>query len=306
MKKLIILNITLALITCGTGLLQAGPGTTGAEFLRINPDARIVGMGETYAALDTIANAAFTNPAALANTEQKNFSATHIVWFSEIQDETFYYQQPLSADWGLGAGLTFLHMDTISARDAAGALTGTSYKASDTAVSLGIGKKLGKTFLAGSNIKVIQSKLADKKAQSYALDAGILWKDIMGKIAAGAVVQNIGTKIKFDQESDPLPLAVRTGIMYSPLEEHNFIIACDAESYLKDGKINVHTGLEYWLTSYFALRAGYKTSTIADLDMTSGITAGIGINIGSLGLDYAFVPYGILGETHRISLGFKF
>jgi hypothetical protein len=306
MKKQIILNITLALIICSVGSLQAGPGTTGAEFLRINPDARIVSMGETYAAIDNIAIAAFTNPAALANTDQKNINATHIVWFSEVQDETLYYQQPLSANWGLGIGLTYLHMDALNVRDSAGTLTGTSYEASDTAFSLGIGRKLGETFMVGSNIKVIQSKLATKKAQSYALDAGILWKDIMGKLAAGAVVQNIGTKIKFDQESDPLPLAVRAGILYSPLEERSFLLVCDVESYLNDGKVNIHTGLEYWLTSYFALRAGYKTNTIADLDTTSGISAGIGINIGSLGLDYSFVPYGILGDTHRISLGFRF
>ncbi|MBI5554436.1 MAG: PorV/PorQ family protein [Elusimicrobia bacterium] len=257
----------------------AGSGITGAEFLRINPEARIVGMGETYAAIDSTANAAFTNPAALANNEQRNISATHIVWFGGVQDETLYYQQPLSANWGMGAGLTYLHMDAMAARDDAGVLTGTSYRATDTALSLGIGKKLAQTFMVGSNFKVIQSKLADKKAQSYAVDAGILWKDIMGKLAAGAVVQNIGTKIKFDQESDPLPLALRTGIIYSPLEERNLLLACDAESYLKDGKINIHAGLEYWLTSFFALRAGYKTNTIADLDTISGISAGIGINI---------------------------
>lgn len=306
MKKTIILNIFSAWIIFSTGSLQAGPGTTGAEFLRINPDARIVGMGETYAAMDSVANAAFTNPAALANMEHKNITATHIVWFGEVQDETLYYQQPLAANWGIGAGLTYLHMDTIAARDSAGAMTGTSYEASDMALSLGIGKILVETLLVGTNIKVIQSKLADKKAQSYAVDAGIIWKDLMGKLAAGAIVQNIGTKIKFDQESDPLPLAVRAGILYSPFEERNLLLACDSDSYLKDGKINIHTGLEYWLTSYFALRAGYKTNTIADLDTTSGISAGIGINIGSLDLDYAFVPYGILGDTHRISMGFKF
>ncbi len=306
MKKITLLNILSAWIIFSTGSLHAGPGTTGAEFLRIYPDARIVGMGETFAAMGSVANAAFTNPAALANTEQKNINATHIVWFSEVQDETIYYQQPLSGNWGIGAGLTYLHMEKIAARDASGFLTGVSCEASDTALSLGIGKKLAETFLVGTNIKVIQSKLADKKAQSYAVDAGILWKDIMGKLAAGAVVQNMGTKIKFDQESDPLPLAVRAGILYSPLEKRNFLLAGDAESYLKDGKINIHTGLEYWLTSYFALRAGYKTNTIADLDTISGLSAGIGINIGSVGLDYAFVPYGILGDTHRISLGFKF
>jgi len=38
----------------------------------------------------------------------------------------------------------------------------------------------------------------------------------------------------------------------------------------------------------------------------SGLSVGAGIVWGSAKLDYAFVPYGDLGNTHRISLGYRF
>jgi len=51
-----------------------------------------------------------------------------------------------------------------------------------------------------------------------------------------------------------------------------------------------------------ALRVGYKTNQ----DVGSGITAGIGFKMGKVSIDYGYVPYGDLGNTHRISLGIKF
>ncbi len=38
----------------------------------------------------------------------------------------------------------------------------------------------------------------------------------------------------------------------------------------------------------------------------TGFTAGAGLRFGDFSLDYAFVPYGDLGTSHRISLGFDF
>jgi outer membrane protein OmpA-like peptidoglycan-associated protein len=55
-----------------------------------------------------------------------------------------------------------------------------------------------------------------------------------------------------------------------------------------------------------ALRAGFHTASTQDLGGVAGLTAGIGIahrfDDFSAALDYAYEPYGILGDTHRISL----
>ena len=74
----------------------------------------------------------------------------------------------------------------------------------------------------------------------------------------------------------------------------------------------VSGGLEILPVREFAIRVGYKQSQDAGL----GLAAGIGfrsLNRGftgqswpQIGVDYAFVDYGELERTHRISLTFRF
>ena len=53
--------------------------------------------------------------------------------------------------------------------------------------------------------------------------------------------------------------------------------------------------------AFVALRLGYKSNQEAG----SGVTAGMGVKVGRLHLDYAHVDYGYFGITHRVSLGWK-
>jgi hypothetical protein len=60
-------------------------------------------------------------------------------------------------------------------------------------------------------------------------------------------------------------------------------------------------GLEYWLLNSLALRGGYQLGyDVGDL------SAGAGFRFGGFGLDYAFVPYSVLGNSHRVSVNYAF
>lgn len=61
-------------------------------------------------------------------------------------------------------------------------------------------------------------------------------------------------------------------------------------------------GAEWWMQDTIALRAGYKTNQ----DIGPGWSAGLGFKFQRICLDYAYAPYGDLGNTHRISLGMNF
>jgi len=61
-------------------------------------------------------------------------------------------------------------------------------------------------------------------------------------------------------------------------------------------------GSEYWLYDWFAIRLGYRTKS----DIGDGLHYGLGFAYRDLGIDYAFVPYGDLGSSHRVSLYFIF
>jgi len=76
----------------------------------------------------------------------------------------------------------------------------------------------------------------------------------------------------------------------------------------KDNDFSIHGGLEYSLASAYFLRAGYSItpSNNLDVDGLTNLTGGVGVRLGHFAVDYAFVPFGDLGNTHRISLLINF
>jgi hypothetical protein len=74
------------------------------------------------------------------------------------------------------------------------------------------------------------------------------------------------------------------------------------------GAPDLHVGGEYRMRGILALRAGYRLGPQdwSGLSLLSGVTAGLGVNLGMFSLDYAFTPYGNLGMVHRLSLNTSF
>ncbi len=116
----------------------------------------------------------------------------------------------------------------------------------------------------------------------------------MYRFTLGVVAQNIGGKLG----SDPLPLTFKRGAA-SKLKTLTLAVEIAKP---QDNEIYYCLGAEWWLRNILASRVGYKTNQ----DIGKGITAGIGFKMGKTSIDYAYVPYGDLGDTHRISLGMKF
>ena len=66
--------------------------------------------------------------------------------------------------------------------------------------------------------------------------------------------------------------------------------------------VSISFGAEYWIMEDIAMRAGYTS----EIDEGLGITGGLGVGFGNLRLDYVYIPYSDLGDTHRISLAMGF
>ncbi len=82
----------------------------------------------------------------------------------------------------------------------------------------------------------------------------------------------------------------------------------DIDWLANDERFYLALGAEYLLNKNFAFRAGYQFGHASD-DLGSGLVglgAGLGLKFDSFALDYAYVPFGDLGDTHRMTLGFNF
>ncbi len=311
MKRLILsLFFVSTMFTVSFGDIAKKAGTTACPFLKIGVGARPVAMGETYTGVAEGINSIYWNSAGLALLENKEISAMHIEWFQGVKYEYLAYAQPVEKIKGIiGTNITYLYMGGIEKREDEDS-DPEKAKAYDLALNLAYATQYNDKLSLGINFKFIRSFIVEKSAYAFASDVSALYK-IKRNLKAGLAVQNIGTKMKFIDEADPLPLVIKGGVSYTllhnpSLDRDALLLGLDVNVPF-DNYINVHCGAEYTLKILHnmecALRIGYKSNT--DLGVLSGFCSGLGLVYKSIHLDYAFVPYGVLGNTHRISLRLK-
>lgn len=307
----------LPLVACHlllvAGLFAKGPGTTTASFLKIAIGARNIAMGETGAVSNDV-NALYWNPAGLSLIKSKHFSFMHAFWLEDISYEFFGIGYPTGIGV-FGLGLYYLHMTPIQKYDRHDRPLNETYRPSDLAVTICYARKLliaHRILNIGLNLKYISSRLDDETppASAFAVDLGSIYQFTTIPLSVGLTLQNMGTEMKFIRESDPLPMNIKLGCSYLLLTYpfSHLLVSLDINKPI-DNDIHINIGTEYshkfGRDILLALRVGYKTNTRGH-GVIYGLTAGVGFSFKGYSLDYAFVPYSELGNTHRISLVAKF
>ena len=118
-----------------------------------------------------------------------------------------------------------------------------------------------------------------------------------------ATLMNVGSKLKFIDEGDPLPLAFRLGGSFEASKR--WLVSSDVV-YRKTGLASWHGGVAWRPLEPVSLRVGYRTDTLKGLDALAGLSAGLGIHVWNQELAYTWVPYGDLGNTNYFSLVLRF
>jgi hypothetical protein len=278
-------------------------GTAAAQFLKLGVGARPAALGEAYAAVADGAAATYWNPAGLAQVTRRDASFMHAVWFESIAYDWFAYAQPVR-DWGVfGIGIQYLNYGSIDGTDASGNETG-SFSPSDTGVTVSWGRTLSGVAL-GASVKYLSSRITET-ATTVAADFGGMCRLMDGRLSLGAAVQNIGAGLKYVDDESPLPLNIKIGGAYALRE--NWLAVLDVNA-AADNEPVYGAGTEYRYPigerMQAAGRLGFSTRA-RDTGGLNGVSAGLGFTYRDYTIDYAFVPYGDLGDTHRISLGVKF
>ncbi|MEW6620108.1 MAG: PorV/PorQ family protein [bacterium] len=297
LKVLVSLGIVLALNS--VGVEGAKKGSTGAQVLKLSVGARPAAMSEAFGALADDVTAIYWNPAGLANLKEKEFCFMHSDWLKEINYGFAGYAQPLANDRALGLSMMYLGSGDMKKLNTNGIEEG-DFEAKDMVVTAAYGWKLSEELSLGASIKAISLKIDNEKANSFAVDVGFLSRTPLENLLIGGALQNLGSKVKFINEGDNLPLNVKLGTAYKAMDDR-LILLLDINKPV-DNDLRLNLGTEYWLTSTVALRGGYNSG----IDEGSGVTLGIGFALRTLQLDYAYVPYGDLGKTHRYCLLVRF
>jgi hypothetical protein len=271
-----------------------------ASFLNIGVGARGLGMGGAYTALADDANAVYWNPAGLAKLRKREFTVSHAEMFEATRLDFLAYAHPTSHGT-FAAGLTYLSQGTIEGRDSLGRPMA-GYNASDAAMTLGYARKLDFAEL-GASFKYIRSHIGSAEAQTVAADMAA--RRELGSFVIGAALRNLGPGLRFQDQRNDLPLRLAVGAAYKFSSDH--AAAVELVNGPRGAGTDAAFGGEYQAVKNIYIRAGYTTQSRATggsgFDAARGLTMGLGLRNERWGLDYAVLPSGELGSSHRFSLG---
>jgi len=189
----------------------------------------------------------------------------------------------------------------------------------------------------GVNLKFIQQKIEEETANGFALDLGVLQKTGIKNLNLGLAIQNLGPKMKFIKEGYNLPLSISFGLAYKILGICNFgdpakaVIGINVTYGIFEKRTEFGFGTEYWLLNTIALRGRYNIANSNELSthrkcgvsdnnqLTKEVITSFGFGLGlkltkvitsevitSYQIDYSFLPYADLGNTHRLSFTARF
>jgi hypothetical protein len=245
-------------------------------------------------------NSIHNNPACMCFEQTRGVTFSHVEWFTDVRIEHLQgvYQ---TERYGIGADITYLHAGDIPGYDALGNSTG-PFSIHDAAFALSFGYFIGK-ISTGVSVKIVQEKLDDVTANSFAGDVGIMVQDIIPGFDCGVSVLNLGTGITYEQEKEDFPLAVK-GLMHYALADYTYDIYMNV-NWEKDGNIIGGLGVEALYFEMLSLRLGYSISK--EEVAQKGLTAGLGVKFAKrYSFDYAAIPFSEFGMLHYAGLSIRF
>jgi hypothetical protein len=271
-------------------------GTTTATFLKLSVGAKASALNGAFVAVCDDSTAIYYNAAGLIQVKKEELHMMYNQHFQDITHGFISYANPLKGGKTvLGFAITALGVNEIEVRTKDTLEPERESQILDICLSMGIAKKLTKQISLGLNLKAVRSKIVDVESKAYAGDVGILLR--MKNLSLGLCAQNIVfKKMKFHQIEENLPSAYIAGASIR-LMKNNLLISYEAVSPI-DNEIHHHLGVELKIRE-ISLRIGYGNGV---KDIGRKMTAGVGISFDTLTFDYCFDPYGLLGDTHKISV----
>ena len=298
--RILALAVLLVLPALGAGAAARLPT---AQFLESQPDARALAMGEAGQADAEGARGLTVNPASLLGVKAHELYFTHSIYGNGIGADHAAYAGAFGAH---RFALAYRHLGygTLEGRDDSGSLTG-GFSPGDTVMAASYGTTAGR-LKAGATIKRVESKIVST-ARTTAFDLGARW-DSGEEWSLGASGHNLGGRLRFDRDSDPLPARAAFGGAWRPAG--GWTLAADlvtplySPAYAALGAER-SVRLKDHEDRVVSFRIGFNTKT-PDAGRFAGLKAGAGARFGPVEADYAFGPGGDIADSHLFAITYRF
>lgn len=353
------LMIVSMMFAIGINKANAQAGSSAVPFLLISPDARGSGMGETGTAVTDDINAIYWNPAGLAFLDYfesyddffdeeaqlvpyRQVALSFSPWLPQFNADLFYSYGTIGQyfeqlDGTVAFNFVFMNLGEFTRTSQGGDILG-KFTSNEFAVGISYGTMIAPDLGVGFQLRYIQSNLTPTTAEtggeagtgiSAAFDLGLLWKPqdlsfFKDNLSLGFNLQNVGPKITYINESDPLPTNLRLGLGYTLFrDEYNDLkFAFDYSKMLvkrdatgsdplpkslitgwENPGAEYAVGMEYWYDKIVALRAGFFTEPEA-LGSREYWNFGAGVKYDIFHLDFSFIN--TIEENHPLANTMRF
>lgn len=288
-------------------------GTAGAEFLNVDAGARGTAMGGAFSAVVNDATSMYWNPAGLTQIPRASASFMHNRYLADISFHYLGYGQRVTETGVLAGALRFMDAGKIAKTDINGNTQGDFHPRSYV-YEVGWGQyitdltDLERDVSIGVSGRFIHSEILEH-ASGFAGDAGMQMHFYNARFPYhfSFVLQNLGRGLKFAEQRDTLPFRGRLGASINLgkalLLSTDFIAPIANQPY---GAVGGELTLAGTGPARLSLRGGVESRSFTNgLEGFRSATFGMGLSLASITFDYAFVPYGTLGDTHRFAVSFN-
>ncbi len=264
--------------------------------------ARDLSLGSAFVGVADDSSALFFNSAGLSGLSRPEVALHHNSYLAGTFQETLTAGFPAGDLGGLAFALDYVNWGAIDLRDNFGASQG-DFNDSDVGFTAGWGREWLPGFSAGIALRGLQQKVVNDLYTSLAADFGLLWTVGPGW-KLGLSYLNLGTPVGGSALSQEIKLG---GSFFTSLSPRFTLLTALSGSYVPNGSGGMQAGVEGVLDHQWALRVGYQIPFYDNqVSGFANFTAGAGVKFSSLSLDYAYLPFGNLGTSNRISLSYQF
>ena len=245
-------------------------------------------MGEAFTAVADDATATYWNPAGLAWVRGMGLTTTHGEWLDGVTHEFIAVNRRFPLAGAVGLSFTYLgtgkFREQLENPDGSYGGEGALISAADFAITGAYAQRLGlwipgefwRRSSVGLKATFVGQKAVEIKGYGISFDFGYMYEIVRKRLYAGAVLQNVGTRV-LDRSQ---PFIGKLGVSYRKHKifgQHDrVILSVETDGHIDTGfKFNVGGEFEQTFGKFkLALRSGYRTGS--DLGVLAGLTSGIG------------------------------
>jgi hypothetical protein len=297
-------------------------GTSGFQFLKINPDARSASLGGSNVADAIDGSALYLNPALAAQMSDNQVYLGHTQYFADI---SLNYASYVHRYRGMAFGGSLMYLDSGEMDETNEFFptgTGRTFRTVHLAAGLSFAQELTNLFSYGVTAKYLDERIEEVESQSVVFDVGFFYRvgDTGLRFAVG--LNNFGLDatpegettrqtldgevVETDFEDVSPPTTFRIGAAYDIYSNDSFDVISFAQvTNPSDNAERFSLGSELEYLDQFFVRAGYEFGVDEALLPSFGAGFKFPFSEGyKLGVDYGFSTRDRLGSMHRFALKF--